>query len=110
MIPMPCEQKDPQTLPGHTSLNDNTQLIVFLHYLPFTFPKLMLDLWNFLLFHSTDIRPEGKGPCDAFDAKMFRNACIFWAGGWNNMRCSKIKERTEGAMNKGEGKMCWLPW
>lgn len=77
MIPMPCEQKDPQTLPGHTSLNDNTQLIVFLHYLPFTFPKLMLDLWNFLLFHSTDIRPEGKGPCDAFDAKMFRNACIF---------------------------------
>lgn len=36
---------------------------------------------------------------------MFRNACIFWASGWSTMRCSEIKERTEGAMHKGEGKM-----
>ena len=70
----------------------------------------MLDLWNFLLFHSTDIRPEVKEPCDAFGAKMFRNACIFWAGGWSDMRCSEIKERTEGARSKGEGETSWLPW
>lgn len=65
----------------------------------------MLHLWNFLLFRSTDIGPEGKKPRDTLDAKMFRNACVFWASGWSTMRCSEIKERTEGAMHKGEGKM-----
>lgn len=54
----------------------------FLRKFSFHLPPVdMLDLWNFLLFCSTDIRPKEKELRAILDAKVFRKASVFWAVG-----------------------------
>lgn len=54
-------RKIPKLSPDNTSLNDNTQLIVFLRYLPFTFPKLICEIYGiFCYFIQLILDPKGR--------------------------------------------------
>lgn len=83
-------------------LNDNMQFIVFfLRKFSFHFaPVDMLDIQNFLLFHSTDIRPKEKELRDTLDAKIFWNANVFWVSGQSTMRCSEQRENRGGHLQE----------
>ena len=76
--------------------------LFFLRKFSFHFPPVdMLDLQNFLLFRSTDIRPKINELRDTLDVKVFRNASVFWASGRRTVRCS---EQREVVICENEGK------
>lgn len=77
----------------------------FLRKFSFHFtPVDMLNLWNFLLFCSTDITPQEIELRDTFDAKILKDACVCRASRQSTVMCSELKERIEVTIRKGEGK------